>query len=55
MMNYFTPVTTSDVINIANKLKLKHSSDFDGLFEFFVKKTIKAVVFPLAHIINTSF
>jgi hypothetical protein len=51
---FLDPVTPSNIINIASKLKPKMSKGHDGISSKLMRESIYYVAIPLAHIINQS-
>jgi hypothetical protein len=52
---FLEPVSPSDVLLTANKLKSKTSHGYDGISTKLLKDTISIVIQPTTHIINRSF
>ena len=50
-----TPVTPSDVLKTAVKLKNKTSHGHDGISTKLLKESISIIINPITHIINRSF
>lgn len=51
---YFYPTNDYEIITLCNKLKNKQSSGNDGIPTTILKKCIKVIAGPIAHIINLS-
>ena len=52
---FLEPVTTSDVLKTAVKLKNKSSHGHDGISTKLLKESISIIINPITHIINRSF
>jgi len=52
---FIEPVTPTEVLNIANKLKSKSSYGHDNISSKLLKETILYIIKPITHIINISF
>ena len=52
---FLEPVSSSDVLNAARKLKSKSSYGHDGISSNLLKESINNIINPITNIINKSF